>query len=148
MSSALLASTDFKVAAGILANAALSGANTVMLDAEFSVSTRPAALTAATSVDRTGLAEAAVATGAVDIPVKLPAPLFGTDAQAGPKSAVVAAPEPPPAVADAIGDEDEAAGAADEDVLELQAAVVRARPAAIPETARRRYFTVVLPCHG
>ncbi len=112
MSSALLASTDFRVAAGILANAALSGANTVMLDAEFSVSTRPAALTAATSVDRTGLADAAVATGAVDIPVKLPAPVFGTDAQAGPKSAVVAASEPPPAaVADAIGDEDEAAGA-------------------------------------
>ena len=111
------------MAAGILANAALSGANTVMLDAEFSVSTRPAFLTAVTSVDRTGLADAAVATGAVDIPVKLPAPVFGTDAQPGPKSAVVAASEPPPAAGhDAIGDEDEAAGADDEDEFELQAA--------------------------
>jgi hypothetical protein len=110
-------------------------------------------LTAATSVDRTGLAEAAVATGAVDIPVKLPAPLFGTDAQAGPKFIAVVAWDPPPAVEDAIGDEDEAAGddppvSADVDELELQAAVVRARPAAIPERARRRYFTVVLPCNS
>jgi hypothetical protein len=70
---------------------------------------------------------------------------------------VAAAPEPPPAVEDAIGAEDEAAGAddppapADVDEVELQAAVVRARPAAIPETARRRYFTMLLPfliCHS
>jgi len=68
-----LASTWLRVAAGILANAALSGANTVMPDAELSVSTRPAFLTAVTRVDSIGLAEAAVATGAVDMPVKLPA---------------------------------------------------------------------------
>ena len=60
-----------------------------MPDAELSVSTRPAFLTAVTRVDSTGLADAAVATGAVDMPVKLPAPDLGTEAQPGPKSAVV-----------------------------------------------------------
>jgi hypothetical protein len=92
-----------------------------------------------------------VATGAVDIPVKLPAPVLGTEEHAGPKSVVVAAAEPPAALDDAIGEdaieEDEAAGAedppaaAEEDELELHAAVDRARPAAMPLTARRRYFT-------
>jgi len=66
---------------------------------------------------------------------------------------VVAAPEPPAADAlDDAGAEEEAAAAgaedplavAEEDELELHAAVVRARPAAMPETARRRYFTVLL----
>jgi hypothetical protein len=104
-------------------------------------------------VDSTGLAEAAVATGAVDIPVKLPAPVLGTEEQAGPKSIVVAAAEPPAADAldEAIAEEEEAAGAeeeplaaADEDEDELQAAVPRARPAAMPVTARRRIFTVLL----
>jgi hypothetical protein len=37
-------------------------------------------------VDSTGFADAAVATGAVDIPVKLPGPDEGTEEQAGPKS--------------------------------------------------------------
>lgn len=78
VSSLLLASTPFSVADGIAAKAALSGANTVMLSAEFSVFTRPALVTAVTRVDSTGLAEAAVATGAVDMPVKLPAPVLGT----------------------------------------------------------------------
>ena len=85
MSSALLARTLARVAGGILANAALSGANTVMFDAELSVSTSPAFFTAVTSVDSTGLAEAAVATGAAAMPLKLPAPDFGTDEQAGPE---------------------------------------------------------------
>jgi hypothetical protein len=87
----------------------------------------------------------------VDIPVKLPAPVLGTEEQAGPKSIVVAAAEPPAADAleDAIEEEAEAAGveelpdAADEDELELHAAVLRARPA-MPVRARRRYFTVLL----
>jgi hypothetical protein len=89
----------------------------------------------------------------VDIPVKLPAPVLGTEEQAGPKSIVVAAAEPPPALEDAIGDdaieEEEAAGAedppaaADEEEDELHAAVDRARPA-MPVRARRRYFTVLL----
>src|ERR1700729_2715561 len=96
VSSLLLASTPFKVAAGILAKAAFSGANTVMPLAEFSVSTRPAFLTAVTRVDSTGLADAAVATGAVAMPVKLPAPLFGTEAQPGPKSATALADAPAP----------------------------------------------------
>jgi hypothetical protein len=84
------------------------------------------------------------------MPVKLPAPVLGTEEHAGPKSVVVAAAEPPAADAleDAIGAEEEAAGAeeppaaADEEEDELQAAVLRARPAAMPVTARRRYFTV------
>jgi len=54
----------------------------------------PAFFTAVTRVDSAGLAEAAVATGAVAIPLKLPAPDFGTDEQAGPKSMAAAAPEP------------------------------------------------------
>src|ERR1700753_820786 len=61
-----------------------------MFLAEFRVSTRPAFWTAVTRVDSTGLAEAAVATGAVDMPVKLPAPDLGTDAQPEPKSMVLA----------------------------------------------------------
>src|SRR6266566_2979082 len=83
----LFASTLCRVAGGILANAALSGANTVMPLALFSVSTRPAALTAVTKVDSTGLADAAVATGTCAMPVKLPAPLAGTDEQAEPNGA-------------------------------------------------------------
>jgi hypothetical protein len=74
-------------AAGILAKAALSGAKTVMPEAEFRVSTSPAAFTAATRVDRAGLADAAVATGAADMPLKLPAPVAGTDEQADPNGA-------------------------------------------------------------
>src|SRR5712671_1645273 len=81
-----------------------------MFDAEFSVSTRPAFLTAATSADRTGLAEAAVATGAVDIPLKLPAPDAGTDAQPEPKSVAEVDPD---GMADAL--DPPAAGAADAD---------------------------------
>ena len=109
VSSGLSASTDLRVEAGILANAELSGANTVMPAAEFSVSTSPACLTAVTRVDRTGLADAAVATGAVAMPVKLPAPDLGTEAQPGPKSEVVDAAAPD-AGADAIGELDAGIG--------------------------------------
>ena len=84
VSSALFASTLVSVADGIAANALFSGANTVMPFAELSVSTRFAFLTAVTRVDSTGLFDAAVATGAVDMPVKLPAPEAGTAEQAGP----------------------------------------------------------------
>jgi hypothetical protein len=136
-----------------LANAALSGANTVMFDAELSVSTRPAFFTAVTSVDSAGLAEAAVATGAVDMPLKLPAPDFGTDEQAGPKSmtaaaapdpaAAGAAADPDPVTADDAGPDEPEAG--DEEPLELQAAVPRARLTARPDTARRRCFISFTP---
>jgi hypothetical protein len=91
-----------------------------------------------------------VATGAVAIPLKLPAPDFGTVEQPGPKSVLVVAAEPPEeAIADeddAIGDEDDAIGdevdpeAAVLDPLELQAAAVRARPAARPVAAKIWYF--------
>ena len=131
MSSALLASSFFRVAGGILANAALSGANTVMFEAELSVSTRPAALTAVTRVDSAGLAEAAVATGAVAMPVKLPAPDFGTEEQAGPKSIAAAG-------ADDAAFAGEDAAVDDED--EPHAAVARLRLTASPDRARRRYF--------
>jgi hypothetical protein len=135
VSSALLASSFFRVAGGILANAALSGANTVMFAAELSVSTRPAALTAVTRVDSAGLAEAAVATGAVAMPVKLPAPDLGTAAQPGPKSLAAVA-----------GEEDTAVGEeAGEDEDELHAAAPRLRLTARPDRARRRYFMFVTP---
>jgi hypothetical protein len=99
-----------------------------MLDAELSVSTRPAFVTAVTSVDSTGLAEAAVATGAVAMPAKLPAPVFGTEEQAGPKSFAALA-------------EEAGAGAVDE-ADEPHAAVARPRLATSPAEARRRYFMV------
>src|SRR5216684_9341738 len=103
----------------------------------------PAFFTAVTRVDSAGLAEAAVATGAVAIPLKLPAPDFGTDEQAGPKSMAAAAPEPAAAGAEeaAVGEDDDP-DAADEDPLELHAAAPMARLAASPDTARMRYFTV------
>jgi hypothetical protein len=103
-----------------------------MSDAAFSVSTSPAFFTAVTSVDSTGLAEAAVATGAAAIPLKLPAPDFGTDEQAGPKSIAAAGAED-----DAFG---AAAGGAADDPLELQAASPSPRLAASADTARRRCF--------
>src|SRR4051794_165322 len=65
-------------------NAGLAGASTVMSWAEFSVSPRLAAVTAWTSVDNAGLLLAAVATGAVLMPSKLPAPSAGTCEQAEP----------------------------------------------------------------
>jgi hypothetical protein len=82
------------------------------------------------------------------MPVKLPAPVFGTEAQPGPKSAAVAAADPPAAEPDAIGDEAEAAGEDAEpdapvvEPLELQAAAPMARAAASPDTARIRTFTI------
>jgi hypothetical protein len=126
----------------------LAGANTVMFGAEFSVSTRPAFLTAVTSVDRAGLAEAAVATGAVDMPLKLPAPDLGTDAQPEPKSVAEAEPELDgiaAALDEAMAD-DEDLGAADDEADVppelLQAAVPRASPAATADTARMRTFMI------
>jgi hypothetical protein len=85
------------------------------------------------------------------MPVKLPAPVLGTDAHPGPKSDVVLADEPAPeAMADDDDDDDaagvDAAGAAagvvdEED--ELQAAAPTARLAAIPDIAiSRTFFTV------
>src|SRR6478609_1790455 len=90
VSVALSARTLFRVSAGILANASLVGAKTVMAGAEFSVSTRPAALTAVTSVESTGLLLAAVATGSVAIPLNEPLPSFGTAEQATPKGWLIA----------------------------------------------------------
>jgi hypothetical protein len=82
------------------------------------------------------------------MPVKLPAPLLGTDEQAGPKSAIDEADDEPPADAEAAiegdidGDED-AAGAGELD--ELQAATPRARLAPATERMMRYRFTVS-PC--
>src|SRR4051794_37722352 len=78
------ASTALSESAGIASNAGLAGARTVMSCALFSESPRLAAPTAVTSVDSTGLALAAVATGAVAMPSKLPAPEAGTAEQPAP----------------------------------------------------------------
>jgi hypothetical protein len=89
-----------------------------------------------TSVDSSGLAEAAVATGAVAMPVKLPAPDAGTDAQPGPKSLAAVDDDAIGDEADAIGeDDDEAGAAAVEDADEPHAAVARPRPATRPVAA-------------
>src|SRR6201986_1758746 len=118
-----------------------------MFEAELSVSTGPAALTAVTRVDSAGLADAAVATGAVAMPVKLPAPLFGTAEQPGPKSDMVLADAPAPdAMAGEAGDpladgdvkgEEEAGAAAVLDEPKLHAAAPTTMLAATPDTARR-----------
>ena len=50
-------------------------------------------MTALTSVESTGLALAAVATGAVSMPLKLPAPVAGTAEQAEPNGADAVLPE-------------------------------------------------------
>jgi hypothetical protein len=75
------------------------------------------------------------------MPVKLPAPVLGTDEHPGPKSLMALAEEPP----EGMADDDEAgadAGVLDEGD-ELHAAAPRATLAAIPDTAsRRRFFTV------
>ena len=110
------------------------------------MSTRPAFLTAVTSVDSTGLADAAVATGAVDMPVKLPAPDLGTEAQPGPKSRGGGAGG---GRADDIGAEDEDAAAerptaAVDERLELHAAAPRAQVGGeAGQMARIRRFIMV-----
>src|SRR3712207_702169 len=79
--------TFLRSAAGIFLNASLVGAKTVIAGAVFSESTRPASLTAETSVDSTGLFDAAVATGSWAMPAKLPGSdeSVGTAAQPAPK---------------------------------------------------------------
>jgi hypothetical protein len=106
-----------------------------------------------TSVDRTGLLLAAVATGAVAMPLKEPAPLAGTAEQPGPKGvpmalSAVAEPvadevmEPDVLVlADAIGVDVEDEAAAPEDVLGVEVEPHAARP--IGSAARRATKAVV-----
>jgi hypothetical protein len=72
------------------------------------------------------------------MPVKLPAPDFGTEEQAGPKSAAAAAGADEAGIEDA-GAED--AGADADEPLELHAVAVRAQ-AARPAAASTRYFMV------
>ncbi|GAB3660043.1 hypothetical protein GCM10027596_18210 [Nocardioides korecus] len=130
----------------------MAGAKTVMSFAEFRVSPRLAAVTAATRVFRTGLLLAAVATGAVDMPWNEPEPEAGTAVQAEPKGLVEEADD-----AEAEGDsEAEADGEEDEAELleeplesleeEPQAATpverVRARAA---RPVRRRVLFMVMP---
>jgi len=107
------------------------------------VSTSPAFFTAVTRVDRTGLFDAAVATGAVAMPVKLPAPVLGTAPHAGPKSLIGETLDPDgidEADEDFIGeDADDGAEAAElVELPELQAAAPSARPAAVTDTAKVR----------
>jgi len=78
-----------------------------------------------------------VATGAVDMPVKLPAPVLGTEAQPGPKSLLVVA-VPEDAGIEEAGIEEAGEDADDVDGLELHAVAVRARQAPRPEMASRR----------
>src|SRR4030095_2827069 len=88
VSACLSARTWARVSLGIFAKASLVGANTVTFGALLRVSTRPAFVTAVTSVDRAGFCAAAVATGWLAMVARLPGPLAGRSAQAGPNGAV------------------------------------------------------------
>jgi hypothetical protein len=76
------------------------------------------------------------------MPVKLPAPVFGTEAQPGPKSLAAAAALDD----DVIGEDDALAEAAGADAVdeadEPHAAVARPSPATRLVAAMRRYFMV------
>lgn len=76
---------------GELAERAVGRAKTVMLLIELSDEVSPAVFTSAASVVSSGLCEAAVTTGSVIIPCRLPMPLAGTMTQSGPKVAEAAA---------------------------------------------------------
>src|SRR3954453_13348166 len=108
-------------------NAGSAGASTVMSCWPLSESTRLAAVTACTSVDSAGLALAAVATGTVAMPAKLPAPSVGTAAHPAP-TGVVAAAGAVVGPADALAEVDDDDELLSEEPPELQAPSVTARP--------------------
>src|SRR3954470_19060272 len=91
VSRSLSAMTELMVSFGMAANASFTGANTVKGPPVFNVSTSPASLTALTSVDSAGLFDAAVATGSLAMPSRLPSPSAGSDEQAGPSGAAAIA---------------------------------------------------------
>jgi hypothetical protein len=83
------------------------------------------------------------------MPVKLPAPVLGTDEQPGPKSDIALAGElaaAAPAAAEAEPDDEAGAdaGVVDE-AVELHAAAPTAMLAAIPDTASTRRFFMASP---
>ena len=80
----LSARMALRSASGIAAKASLVGAKMVNGPSPLRVSTNPASTTAVTSVDNTGLFEAAVAAGSSAIPSKEPSPSVGTAEQAAP----------------------------------------------------------------
>jgi hypothetical protein len=140
------------------ANAALSGAKTVIDLAELSVRVSPAVCTACTSSESSGLCDAAVATGAAAIALKLLMPVAGILAQAVPKAPVLTAtpgpvaagvPDPvaggraePAAAGLWLGDED--AGV----LLEVQAAAARLmQMAAVADTPMVLDLTKSPPGH-
>src|SRR5690348_6467484 len=93
-----------------------------MFSALLRVSTSPAFFTADTSVDRAGLLDAAVATGSWAMPSKEPAPLLGTDEQAGPNgSSIGDALLPMPLSAAVAEDFDAESAFAEPSLLSLQA---------------------------
>src|SRR5258708_15553003 len=73
--------------AGSLANAVLAGAKTVMACIELRSAVSPAVLTSPAKVVSSGLCEAAVTTGSMAMPWKLPMPVAGTIPQSDPNRA-------------------------------------------------------------
>jgi hypothetical protein len=139
VSRALSASTALRSLAGTFANASSVGAKTVSASAPFRVSTRPASVTAVTSVLSSGLALAADATGAVDMPSKLPAPVVGTDAQPAPNVCAPASVEASLGVIDSLGEAGVGSSASDAFApFPPQAARVSDRARREPAAAVRR----------
>src|SRR3954451_23690898 len=125
VSAAVSPRTGWSVSGGTASKAGLAGGRTVSSGAGLSESARLAVVTACTSVDSAGLALAAVATGAVAMPAKLPAPSEGTAAHPAPNG-VVAAAGAVVGPADALAELDDEL--LSEEPPELQAPSVTARP--------------------
>src|SRR4051812_5554860 len=131
---AVSAISGWSVSGGTESKAGLAGASTVTSAAVFSESARLAWVTARAMVDSAGLAPAAVTTGAVAMPEKLPGPSAGTPAQPVPKGAVEAAGAEV-SLADGLEEPDDAL--LSEEPPELQAPSVTARPAVTATAAPR-----------
>ena len=137
VSSSVSARTALSSSSEKASNASLIGAKTVAPSRPFSVSPRPASPTAVTSVDRSGLFEAAVATGSSAMPSDEPSPSAGTAEQASPTGVSVRADS---MSSDAVSSVMSSAVSASE----LHAARASERAATDPNSAARLRIVVIM----